>query len=39
MSKETIRKIFEQGEGVLHLAPTWVPRGFNEPGQIGRAHV
>ncbi len=38
MSKETIRKIFEAGEGILHLAPTWVPRGFNEPGRRLRLH-
>ncbi len=36
MSK--VRKIFEQGKGVFHLAPTWVPRGFNEPGHRLRLH-
>lgn len=36
MSK--IRKLFEQGNGVFHLAPTWVPRGFNEPGHRLRLH-
>ncbi|MCI8464653.1 MAG: hypothetical protein HFI63_02155 [Lachnospiraceae bacterium] len=38
MSKETIRKVFENGEGVLQLTPTWVPRGFNEPGRRLRLH-
>jgi len=28
-----IRKAFEQGEGVLRLAPTWVPRSFCIPGK------
>ena len=30
------KKILEKGKGVLHLAPTWVPRGFNEPGKRHR---
>lgn len=33
-----VRKLFEQGKGVFHLAPTWVPRGFNEPGHRLRLH-
>lgn len=32
------RTIFEQGGGILHLSPTWVPRGFNEPGRRLRLH-
>jgi hypothetical protein len=28
-----IRKALEQGEGVLRLAPTWVPRSFCIPGK------
>ncbi len=28
-----IRKAFEQGEGILRLAPTWVPRSFCIPGR------
>ena len=28
-----IRKAFEQGEGILRLAPTWVPREFCIPGK------
>ena len=38
MSGEQIRKVFEKGEGVLQLTPTWVPRGFNEPGHRLRLH-
>lgn len=33
-----IKEVFEQGKGILHLAPTWVPRGFNEPGKRLRLH-
>lgn len=33
-----VRKVFEQGKGILHLTPTWVPRGFNEPGKRLRLH-
>ena len=33
-----VRKIFEKGGGVLQLTPTWVPRGFNEPGKRLRLH-
>ncbi len=36
MSK--IKEIFTNGEGVFHLAPTWVPRSFNEPGRRLRLH-
>jgi hypothetical protein len=28
-----IRKAYEQGEGILRLAPTWVPRSFCIPGK------
>ena len=38
MSKETIRKVFNDGDGILQLTPTWVPRGFNEPGRRLRLH-
>lgn len=38
VSKEAIRKVFEDGEGILQLTPTWVPRGFNEPGRRLRLH-
>jgi hypothetical protein len=35
---KTIQELFEQGKGVLQLTPTWVPRGFNEPGHRLRLH-
>jgi hypothetical protein len=38
MSKERIKEIFKKGNGVLQLTPTWVPRGFNEPGRRLRLH-
>src|SRR5512141_1694712 len=31
-------KAFEQGEGVLRLAPTWVPRTFCIPGKRIKLH-
>jgi hypothetical protein len=30
--------IFEQGEGILRLAPTWVPRSFSIPGRRLKLH-
>ena len=36
MSK--IKELFDRGQGVFHLAPCWVPRGFNEPGHRLRLH-
>lgn len=36
MSK--IRKVFEEGDGILQLTPTWVPRPFNRPGRRLRLH-
>ena len=33
-----IKEVFERGEGILHLMPTWVPRGFNEPGKRLKLH-
>ena len=38
MNKERIREVFNKGEGVLKLTPTWVPRTFNEPGKRLRLH-
>ena len=38
MSKGNIKRIFDEGNGVLHLTPTWVPRPFNEPGKRLRLH-
>lgn len=32
------REIFEKGKGIFCLTPTWVPRGFNEPGKRLRLH-
>ena len=37
-NKSIIKKVFEKGEGVLQLTPTWVPRSFNEPGRRLRLH-
>lgn len=36
--KDIIRKTLSQGEGVLQLTPTWVPRPFNRPGRRIRLH-
>jgi hypothetical protein len=33
-----IEKAFEQGEGILRLAPTWVPRSFCIPGKRIKLH-
>lgn len=33
-----IRKAFEQGEGILRLAPNWVPREFCIPGKRIKLH-
>ena len=38
MGKDTIRRVFNESGGVLHLTPTWVPRPFNEPGRRLRLH-
>lgn len=38
MRMSTIKKVFEAGKGILQLTPTWVPRGFNEPGHRLRLH-
>lgn len=32
-TNQVIRRAFETGEGVLRLAPTWVPRSFCIPGR------
>ncbi len=34
----TIRKAFEQGSGILRLAPAWVPRVFCVPGRRIKLH-
>lgn len=36
--KTKIRDTIAAGEGVLRLAPTWVPRPFNRPGKRIRLH-
>ena len=36
MSK--VREVFEKGDGILQLLPTWVPRPFNRPGRRLRLH-
>ena len=33
-----IQRAFEQGEGILRLAPTWVPRSFCIPGKRIKLH-
>ncbi len=33
-----MKSILEKGEGILSLAPTWVPRPFNRPGKRLRLH-
>lgn len=38
MSAKSVQKVFENGKGILQLTPTWVPRGFNEPGHRLRLH-
>ncbi|GAA0178611.1 hypothetical protein SH2C18_16320 [Clostridium sediminicola] len=38
MLKEYIKEVFEKGDGILQLTPTWVPRAFNEPGHRLRLH-
>lgn len=37
-STELVRQALEQGEGVLRLIPTWVPRTFSTPGRRLRLH-
>lgn len=36
--KELIEKALEKGEGILRLAPTWVPRSFCRPGKRIKLH-
>lgn len=33
-----VQMLFEQGNGILRLAPTWVPRSFCRPGKRIRLH-
>ncbi len=34
----TIRSALEQGQGILRLAPSWVPRSFCVPGRRLKLH-
>jgi len=36
--KEKLAAILAEGDGVLNLVPTWVPRPFNRPGKRIRLH-
>ena len=36
--KNLYKKTLEKGQGVLQMAPTWVPRPFNRPGHRIRLH-
>jgi len=36
--KQTLAAILADGDGILSLAPTWVPRPFNRPGKRIRLH-
>jgi hypothetical protein len=31
-------RILSEGDGVLRMVPTWVPRPFNKPGKRIRLH-
>ena len=37
-TSEIIRRSFEQGQGIVRLAPNWVPRSFCVPGRRLRLH-
>ena len=37
-NKTLAQKAFEQGKGILRLAPTWVPRSFCVPGRRIKLH-
>ena len=32
-------KLFKEGNGILRLKPTWVPRSFCRPGKRIKLHV
>ena len=36
--ERTVHAALEQGQGILRLAPTWVPRAFCIPGRRLRLH-
>ena len=37
-SKELTQRALEQGNGILRLIPTWVPRSFCRPGKRIKLH-
>ena len=36
--KEIAQKLLQEGEGILRLTPTWVPRSFCRPGRRIKLH-
>jgi len=38
MNHSTIDRLFDEGRGILRLAPNWVPRSFCRPGRRLRLH-
>ncbi|MDW7657983.1 MAG: hypothetical protein SCM11_12510, partial [Bacillota bacterium] len=38
MKKRLLEQAMEQGQGILRLAPTWVPRSFCRPGKRIKLH-
>lgn len=38
MKKQKVMQAMEQGEGILRLTPTWVPRSFCRPGKRIKLH-
>ena len=37
-NKQIVEDVLDQGNGVLQLAPTWVPRSFCVPGRRIKLH-
>ena len=37
-SAEIIKKAIDQGQGIIRLAPNWVPRSFCVPGRRIKLH-
>ena len=37
-TSEIIKNAFEQGQGIVRLAPNWVPRSFCVPGRRLKLH-
>jgi hypothetical protein len=37
-NQSTIQRAFDQGKGILRLAPNWVPRSFCIPGMRIKLH-